>query len=136
MEALGAAASIIAVLEVSGKVLSHIRSAKGATKDRKRLRDEVQACDDILQQLQDNADDPGEDMAWSEKITALEKPGAPLDRLHVTLTLINDKLEDSSKTGSRFSEVVASLKWPFDEKEVTNYCWHLRERRLYWLWLF
>ncbi|KAI4599545.1 hypothetical protein KJ359_001992 [Pestalotiopsis sp. 9143b] len=118
MEALGAAASIIAVLEVSGKVLSHIRSAKGATKDRKRLRDEVQACDDILQQLQDDADDPGEDMAWSEKITALERPGAPLYRLHVTLTIINDKLEDSSKTGSRLSEIVASLKWPFDEKEV------------------
>ncbi|KAK6202220.1 hypothetical protein LQW54_008932 [Pestalotiopsis sp. IQ-011] len=118
MEALGAAPSIIAVLEVSGKVLSHIRSAKGAKKDRQRLRDEVQACDDMLQQLQDNVDDPGEDMAWSEKITALGRPGAPLYRLHVTLTIINDKLEDSSKTGSRFSEIVASLKWPFDEKEV------------------
>lgn len=118
MEALGAAASIIAVLEVSGKVLSHIRSAKGATKERKRLRDEVQACDDILQQLQDDADESDKDAACSEKITALEKPGAPLDRLHVTLTMIKEKLERSSKSESRLKDVVAPLKWPFDEKEV------------------
>lgn len=118
MEALGAAASIIAVLELSGKVLSHIRSAKGATKERKRLRDEVQACDDILQQLQDDAEDSDEATAWSKKIAALEKPGGPLSRLLVTMTMIKDRLEDCSKSGDRSRKIAASLKWPFVAKEV------------------
>ena len=93
MDGLNAAASIIAVLQISSSIVKYINTATGATKERKRLLDAVQACESILQQLKDEADDSEEGKAWLETIKALKAPDAPLSRLWAILSIIKTKLE-------------------------------------------
>jgi hypothetical protein len=111
---LGTTASIIAIIQLSSDVVKYINRVGGATKERKRLRDGVRACEFILQQLKDDADDTEEGKAWSETIKALEGADAPLGRLWVALNVVKVKLEP--KTG--LEKTLTSLKWPFNEKEV------------------
>lgn len=114
MDPLSTTASIIAVLQLSAKVVQFTGAAAGAAKERKRLREEVRACEYILQQLKDESDDSEEGKAWSETIKALEAPGAPLSRLWVALSAVTARLRP--KEGLR--KVSTTLKWPFEEKEV------------------
>jgi hypothetical protein len=111
---LGTTASIIAIIQLSSVVVEYINGVRGATKERKRLRDGVRACEFILQQLKDDADDTEEGKAWSETIKALEGADAPLGRLCVALNIVKEKLKP--KTG--LEKALMSLKWPFSEKEV------------------
>lgn len=57
---LSVTASIIAVLQLSSDVVKYINAAAGSAKERKRLRDEVRACEYILRQLKDDVDDSEE----------------------------------------------------------------------------
>jgi hypothetical protein len=111
---LSTTASIIAIVQLSSAVVEYINRARGATKERKRLRDEVRACEFILQQLKDEANDTEEGIAWSETIKALEGSDAPLGRLWVALNVVKAKLEPKSG----LEKALTSLKWPFNEKEV------------------
>jgi len=114
MDPLNTTASVITVLQLFSKVVQYIKSAAGATKQRKGLRDELRQCENILQYLKDEADDSEEGKAWSETIKALEAPGAPLHRLSVALQEIGAKLQP--KEGLR--KALASLEWPFNEKAI------------------
>jgi hypothetical protein len=114
MDPLSATASIIAIIQLTSEVAKYASAAAGATKDRKQLRDEVRACEHILQRLKDEADDSEEGRAWAETIKALEAPDAPLGRLRVALDVIRARLQP--KEGVR--KATASLIWPFDEKEI------------------
>ncbi|KAH6987716.1 hypothetical protein BKA56DRAFT_669332 [Ilyonectria sp. MPI-CAGE-AT-0026] len=114
MEALGAAASVIAVLQLSTSVIEYINAASGATKERRELRGEIRACTRILQELRDEAGDSEEGQRWQSTINALEEPGAPLGRLWAVLTIMAVKLQP--KRGLK--KIVETLKWPFEEKEL------------------
>src|SRR5262245_25732342 len=112
MEPLGATASVITILQLSSDVVKYIIGSKGASKVRRRLREEIIACESILLQLQDYVDD-GE-TKWWEKIKAIEGQNTPLYRLGVTLNIIKTKLEP--KRG--LAEALSVAKWPFNEKDV------------------
>ncbi|RYP23580.1 hypothetical protein DL767_008772 [Monosporascus sp. MG133] len=114
MDPLSITASIIAVLQLSSKVAEYVSTAAGATKQRKCVREGIRACEQILQQLKDEADDSDEGKAWSDTVKTLEAPGAPLGRLAVALTALKIRLEPKKGVDKAF----AKLKWPFDEKEV------------------
>jgi len=113
VDPLSTAASAIAILQLSSKVVQYIRTASDASKDRRRIREAVRACEDVLQQLKD-ADDSDESRAWSETVKALEEPGAPLGRLFIVLGTIEDRLTSDERAG----KIGAAIKWPFKEKEV------------------
>ena len=114
MDPLSITASIIAIIQISSDIVSYVNGATGATKERKRLRDEVRACEFILQRLNDEASDAEEGKTWSETIKALEGPDAPLARLRDALSIVRAKLEPKKGLKNAFS----TLKWPFDEKEI------------------
>ncbi|KAI3573689.1 hypothetical protein IWW34DRAFT_872697 [Fusarium oxysporum f. sp. albedinis] len=109
-----AAEQRIAVLQHSSDVVKYVIGATGATKERRQLREEIIACESILLQLQDHADDADEGPKWWEKIKALMGPDTPLYRLGVALEAVKAKLEP--KKG--LDGVLSALKCPFDEKEV------------------
>lgn len=109
MDVLSAAASIIAVIQLSTEVVKYINAAAGAAKERKRLREEIRACEYILQQLKDDADDSEEGKAWSQTIQALEAPGAPLGRLLIALNIVKAAVQhytyiESATTCSSISQ--------------------------------
>jgi hypothetical protein len=79
MEVLGAAASVIAVIQISAEVFDICRKyyieVKDARKDIQKLRDEMTSLQDVLVNVADLADTPG-----SEKLAVLrllEKPDVP-----------------------------------------------------------
>jgi len=114
MDPLSITASTIAIIQISSDIVSYINGATGATKERRRLRDEVRSCEFILQRLSDEIDDAEEGNTWLATIKALEGPDAPLSRLRDALTAIKAKLEPKRGLKNAFS----TLKWPFDEKEI------------------
>lgn len=131
MDGLSAAASIIAVVQLTAEVTKYIIGVAGASKDRQRLLDEIFACEAILMRLRDyskgtdgpdiedwNADQTKADSAqmWSVKVKALESDNAPLYRLYNILDAIKTKLQPGH--GSGIQKAKAALKWPFNEKEV------------------
>ncbi|RYP64313.1 hypothetical protein DL771_008815 [Monosporascus sp. 5C6A] len=113
MDPLSTTAGIIAVIQLSSEALGFIGTATGATQERKRLREEIRACDNILQQLKDEANDSEEGEAWL-KIKAFDEPDAPLGRLSIALNVVKTKLEP--KDGRK--KILTFLKWPFEGKEV------------------
>ncbi|OIW26615.1 hypothetical protein CONLIGDRAFT_655978 [Coniochaeta ligniaria NRRL 30616] len=110
-----------AVLQLTADVVSYISSAKGASKEWKRLRYEILGCELILEKIEDDLEPDGagsnegkDDSEWREGVDALEGIGGPLGRLWTTLSFVKDKIEP--KRGLR--KALSTLKWPFDAKEV------------------
>jgi hypothetical protein len=104
-DGLSLAASVIAVIQLSSEVVKYVSVAAGAMKERKHLREEVRACEQILQQLKDDADDMDEGNAWSGTIKALEASGAPLGRLAAALAAVKAKLEPKKGLGKTFARL-------------------------------
>jgi len=102
------AASIIAVIQLSEKVVKYVRDASGATEERKRLREQVRGCCNILSTLRDGIEDSEEGEAWAETLDVL---ASPIARLHKALELAAVKLQKKDTTKEK-------LMWPFKEKEV------------------
>ncbi|KAM6514156.1 hypothetical protein FALCPG4_015315 [Fusarium falciforme] len=114
MEPLGAAASVIAVMQLSAKVIGYINGVSGSTKERKRLRESVRGCEQVLRRIMDEVDDCEEGEGWSEMIKAIDAPEAPLGRLSAALNIIQSKLQP--RRGIK--KVASTLAWPFNENEV------------------
>lgn len=119
MEGLAGAASVIAVIEISGKISSlcwkYLSSVKDAKEDIKRLLDEVEALRQVLQQVHDLVERSGD--------TEL-----PVSRsLSTTITQCLSNMKDLKKTldpgkgrksMSRFG--IRALKWPLTTKYVNK----------------
>jgi DNA replication protein DnaC len=105
------AASIIAILQLSDKVIKYVRDVSGATEDRKRLREQVRACSSILLMLKDGIEDSEEGQAWAGTVDLL---APPLERLRKALELAAVRLHTETSTKEK-------LKWPFKEKEVQKF---------------
>jgi hypothetical protein len=102
------AASIIAVLQLSDKVIKYVRDVSGATEERKRLREQIRACCSVLLMLKDGIEDLEEGQAWAGTVDLL---ASPLERLRKALELAAIRLHTKTSTKEK-------LKWPFKEKEV------------------
>jgi hypothetical protein len=111
MEALVAASSVAALLELSFKTFGYIIAVYGANDDRKRLREETGACSRVLLELQDVSTNAEGDHTWVEMIRSLTQPDGPIQRLQLLLGLVEKKIRP--KDGLR-----EALKWPFKKKEV------------------
>ncbi|QGI59828.1 hypothetical protein CEK27_003799 [Fusarium fujikuroi] len=122
MDGLSAAASIIAVVQLTAEVTKYIIGVAGASKDRQRLLDEIFACEAILMRLRDySKETDGLDIEdWNADQTKADSAqmcdNAPLYRLYDILDAIKAKLQLGH--GSGIQKVKAALKWPFNEKEV------------------
>ncbi|KAM0545617.1 hypothetical protein ACHAPJ_011232 [Fusarium lateritium] len=129
MDGLSAAASVIAVIQLTTEVTKYCIDAAGALEDRQLLREEVGACGNLLMNLyklyandvEDNkkGDDNGtRNDTWANRINVLESENAPLYRLTQTLDAIKTKLRPEQEKG--FRKIKTILKWPFDGKEVSK----------------
>ncbi|CAI6095091.1 unnamed protein product [Clonostachys chloroleuca] len=115
MDPLSTTASVIAVLQLTSKIVQYLNSASGATKERKALRDELRACERVLEQLKDRCDEGDGDTEWNSSIKVLEGPDGPLGRLWVMLQKMEDRLQRRDGPAER---LITAVKWPFIQKEV------------------
>lgn len=115
-DALGIVASVIAVLQLTGKLVSlgydYIRGAIDASKDIRRLLGELHSLSNVLLILQDHARHDK-----TLRLTALQTlsgQNGPLEGCRLELQRLQLKLEP--KTGLRGK--MKSLVWPLKEKET------------------
>ncbi|WZH50304.1 LOW QUALITY PROTEIN: Vegetative incompatibility protein HET-E-1 [Fusarium acuminatum] len=116
-EALGVASSVIAVVELSVKVLSlclqYSREVKNAKDDIERLRKEVASFKATADELKALLEGPhGKALKTSQQLVSVIENG------HSTLGKLEQRLQPSTgrKAMSRFG--MRALKWPFERKDV------------------
>jgi hypothetical protein len=112
-ETLGTVASIITVLQLANAIADYVSTLKDATKQQKRLRDELRACSYQLQTLEDKTGDDDGGTDWAKALELLKKPDGPIDMIYSTLTLLKPKLDP--KSGGR--RVLDVLLWPRNKKD-------------------
>ena len=117
-EALGVAASIIAIIQLTGTVVQYISDVKDASKDGDRLLTELRTISVFLPILKDAADraqsEPGGQ--WMTTIRSLGVPNGPLSQFKLALETLARQLEPVVGWRKR----ARALVWPFKEKEVKD----------------
>lgn len=116
MEVVGAASSIIAVLQITASVIrvstEYIRDVKGATKSAESLRKELRDFRGILEEVEEHAETERASGSAAEMkfLKAIEEP---LAERKLMLIQTENKLVGSGKVKT----LGKALLWPFKEKE-------------------
>lgn len=114
MEALGLATSIIAVIQLAGKITSlgygYISSAKRAPNDIRELLEEISSLAKTLVALKNLELSPG------KQLEALHSLDEPLWGCLLELERLESKLK-KSVGGLGWRRFMSSIKWPFKEAE-------------------
>lgn len=119
MDGVSAAASVVALVETSAKIVSltvqYATEVKSAKEDIARFRVELEAFDKVLQSLHALAQNPE-----ARKLITFQLLTESIQQCEGDLEHIQKKLEPSKgrKTMSRFG--VRALKWPFEKRELYN----------------
>ncbi|KAH6667724.1 hypothetical protein B0J14DRAFT_170784 [Halenospora varia] len=120
MAGLGEAASIIAAIQISGKIFdlcqTYYLGVKEARKDIQRLREEVTSLQDVLTNLADLAEDQG--MAKRSILSLLNQQDGPVQQCQKDLTGLIAKLEPGQAKNKMKPFGLRALKWPFTSKDV------------------
>jgi ankyrin repeat domain-containing protein 50 len=122
MDGLSAAASVIAVIQITQQIFiicqTYYLEVKDARKDIQLLSDEVTSLKDVLTNLKDLGDSPSSAELSSLKL--LNQPNGPLERCEADLRALVTKLEPGTRTGdSKMKQFgLRALKWPFSSKDV------------------
>src|SRR4051812_11175285 len=120
MDGLSAAASVIAVIQISGGFFDLCRTyyleARDARKDIKRLRDEVTTLQDVLTSVADLAEAPGS--AKLLILGLLNQPDGPLQQCGTELEVLATKLEICQGKDKMKQFGLRALKWPFSRKDT------------------
>ena len=120
MEPLSGAASVIAVVQISGRVFDLCRTyyleVKEARKDIQLLRDEVTSLQDVLTNVADLAEDP--DSAKLSILGLLNQPDGPVQQCQKDLAGLALKLETGQGKCKMKQFGLRALKWPFSSKDV------------------
>lgn len=114
MDGVSAAASIIAVIQITGTVLRYLAGVKGASKEHEKIFNELSPVYHILLMLGDQAD--AENQSWNDTLHSLNLPNGPLRQLHVALETLATKLAPAEG----LIKVGKILTWPFHEKETKD----------------
>jgi hypothetical protein len=107
MDPLSISIGILTVLQLSSDVLVYLIAVKGASKCRKRLHEQILACQFVLLQVQDQVNDGNEAKPLEGRYTSLHRLAAALEG-------IKAKLEPKK----RLDKTLSALTWSFTEKEV------------------
>jgi len=117
-EAIGLTASIIAILELSGKAIKYLQSVKDAREDRRRLLNEVVNAASLLSLLkirleahEDPRNDPSSPL---EALSLLMVEDGPLYHFQSLLAHLVSKLQPGDAKGIK---KLKELLWPFRQAE-------------------
>lgn len=115
------AASIIAVVQMTGTVLGYLNDVKNASKDRDKLSIEASSVYGLLTSLAYRTKTVNSDDPWFTAVRMLGTENGPLDQFKQSLQSIASKLGPTTS----FEKVRKSLIWKFEKKEVNAYLIHI-----------
>lgn len=116
MDPLSIAASIIAVVQLSTKVLGYLNSVKDAPKDRTQCAIELLNLCSLLYRLTDLVKQGNPGTSRYSAIQALAVKDGPLDQFKQALETLQTTMTD----GGRLKKASAVLVWKFKKEEVAS----------------
>ena len=112
---LSVTASIVALLELSAKVIVYLSDVKNGSEDRGKVLSEIASVNCILYSLQEKAHEDKQNDAWSSTFQSLDVAKGPLDQIRTALESLSKKLAPPSTSLKR---VHKAMTWPFQKGEI------------------
>jgi hypothetical protein len=117
MDPLSIAASIIAILQLSNKVLSYLIDINDASKDRATCAIEASNVHSLLTNLRYRLEDADAQAPWFTAVRGLAVEDGPLDQFRHALQLLQDRM--TGNTG-RLEKVRQRLIWKVKKEEMEH----------------
>jgi hypothetical protein len=119
MEPLSGAASVIAVIQLTGKIVEicggYINKVKNAKQDILRLQQETSGLTNVLETLHDLLRGPG-----GLKLTTSQKLFDDVTKCSSTLTKLMEKIDPETTQNPMRRLGLRALKWPLERGEVAE----------------
>jgi hypothetical protein len=116
MDILSATASIIAVIQLSAKVVAYLADVKTASKDRAQCAIEASNLHTVLLRLRFLLEQGAGSQPFNTAVRALAIENGPLDQFKEALQSLQENLTD----GGRLGMARKALKWKFEKEEIAN----------------
>jgi hypothetical protein len=116
MDPLSVTASIIAVLQLSTKVLAYLHDVKTASKDRAQCAIEVSNLSSLLTRLRFLLEDADASQPWCSGIRDLTVKNGPLDQFKDGLTMLHTRMSD----GGRLKKASENIMWKIKKEETAS----------------
>ncbi|KAF1961004.1 ankyrin [Byssothecium circinans] len=116
MDPLSVTASIIAVLQLSAKVLVYISDVRDAPKERSHCEAEISNLSALLRDLRDHVQTGDLSQPWYTAVAELAAPKGLFDQFKHALEALQNKITD----GGRLKKVGEALVWKFKKEEVAG----------------
>ncbi|KAF2686652.1 hypothetical protein K458DRAFT_297429 [Lentithecium fluviatile CBS 122367] len=116
MDPLSVTASIIAVLQLSAKVLEYLNNVKDAPKDRTQCAVEMLNLCSLLYKLRDHVEQSDPTQPWCFAIHDLAAKNGPLDQFKRALETLQTKIG----AGNRSNKASEALMWKFKKEEISS----------------
>ena len=121
MDPLGAAASIIAVLQLTTSIIKYLDGVKGTSEDHARLRSVLCSAREILYIVDSRITAARNGDPWSANLQSLCAKDGPLDQFRLALQMIESRTLPPK--GSK--RLTTAIIWPFRKGEVNELLSHL-----------
>ncbi|MCJ1378973.1 hypothetical protein MMC17_002072 [Xylographa soralifera] len=115
MDPLSLTASIIAVLQLTGTVVSYLNDVKEASKERAQVAVEASMVYSLLTSLKYRVEDANPNEAWYTAVRMLGEENGALDQYQTALKLLASKLDTRNGT-----KIGRALMWKFDKVEIVG----------------
>ncbi|RAQ99167.1 ankyrin repeat domain-containing protein [Stemphylium lycopersici] len=116
MDPLSVTASIIAVLQLSAKVLEYLSDVRDAPKERSHCEAEISNLSALLRALRDHVQTQDLSQPWYTAIAELAAPKGPFDQFKQALEVLQNKITD----GGRLKKLGEALVWKFKKEEIAG----------------
>jgi hypothetical protein len=117
MDPLSIAASIVAILQLSNKVLGYLIDINDASKDRATCAVEASNVHSLLTNLRYRLEGADAQAPWFTAVRALAVENGPLDQFRHALELLQERI--TGYTG-RVDRIRQTLIWKFKKEEVEH----------------
>lgn len=114
MDGLSAAGSIIAVLQLTGKVIGYLNDVKDAPKECQKCTIEASNIQNLLINLRYRLEQGTADLPWFRAIRALSIENGPLDQYKKALEQLQSRVEIPDGV----QKIKKQLLWRFKKEEV------------------
>ncbi|KAI9155090.1 ankyrin repeat domain containing protein [Paramyrothecium foliicola] len=116
MDPLGATASVIAVLQISAKVLAYLNDVKEASSERAKCAIDAAHTHALLLTLRFRLEEGGFSQPWYEAVQALAVKNGPLDQFKQVLESLQANMTDKG----RLRKAGDALVWKFKKDEING----------------
>ncbi|RYO78730.1 hypothetical protein DL762_008550 [Monosporascus cannonballus] len=116
MDPLSVTASIVAILQLTSKVIEYLNDVKDASKDRARCAIEASNLYSLLVTLRFRLEEGNSNEPWYASVRALGVENGPLDQYRHAL----EELQPKTTSGSRIKKMANTLTWKFSKNEVQS----------------